>query len=133
MSKQLATYVHVFDENHETHVFGPGDKVPGWAKKQITNPKAWAAAESDDDLDEDLESDDETEELEDDDSEHEESEDDDSEEDDDESSSLPPQRGKGSGVARWRRYAEANEFEVDEDAGRDEIIAALKANDIPVE
>lgn len=43
MSK-LTSYVHVQDDQGANHVFGPDDSVPGWAKKKITNPKAWDKA-----------------------------------------------------------------------------------------
>lgn len=49
MTRKLATYVHVTDENFQRHTFGPDDEVPGWAEKLITNPKAW---KSDTDADE---------------------------------------------------------------------------------
>lgn len=53
MARLVAT-VHVQDAKGVAHVFGPGEKVPGWAKKLITNDKAWDSApadESDDDSD----------------------------------------------------------------------------------
>lgn len=55
MSRQLATFVHVADEQGGMHVFGPKDTVPDWAVGRIANPKAWvggklpAPAESADD------------------------------------------------------------------------------------
>lgn len=39
--RTLNTYVHAVGENGESQVFGPGDVVPGWARKAITNPKVW--------------------------------------------------------------------------------------------
>lgn len=39
--KQLAVRVFVPDEHGEMQAFGPGDDVPAWAVKQITNPAAW--------------------------------------------------------------------------------------------
>ncbi|QXW04013.1 hypothetical protein [Rhodococcus globerulus] len=38
---RLITFVHVADESGVGHAFGPGDEVPGWAAKRITNPAAW--------------------------------------------------------------------------------------------
>jgi len=38
---ELIAYVHVMDENGAPHVFAPGDEVPEWAQKKITNPAAW--------------------------------------------------------------------------------------------
>ena len=35
MAKKLRTYVHVYDERGNAHAFGPGDKVPAWAAKQM--------------------------------------------------------------------------------------------------
>lgn len=40
-SKKLAYKVFVPDKDGEMQSFGPGDDVPGWAAKQITNPSAW--------------------------------------------------------------------------------------------
>jgi hypothetical protein len=40
--KKLATFVHVHDDEGNSHVFGPNDTVPGWAVKKITNPGVWA-------------------------------------------------------------------------------------------
>lgn len=37
----LIENVHVFDIDGVVHVFGPGDEVPTWAAKLITNPAAW--------------------------------------------------------------------------------------------
>jgi hypothetical protein len=45
----------------------------------------------------------------------------------------PPQSGRGSGVEAWREYADANSVDFDEDANRDEIIAACTAAGVPVE
>lgn len=39
----LLAYVHVFDENGAAYVFKPGDSVPEWARKKITNPRVWSA------------------------------------------------------------------------------------------
>ena len=41
MSELIAT-VHVIDADGNDQTFGPGDTVPAWAAKQITNPKAWS-------------------------------------------------------------------------------------------
>jgi len=38
---KLATFVHVLDENGQSHTFGPEDDIPKWAEKAITNPNAW--------------------------------------------------------------------------------------------
>lgn len=41
MGGRLKSYVHVADAEGATHVFGPGDEVPSWAAKLITNASAW--------------------------------------------------------------------------------------------
>lgn len=41
MSELIAT-VHVTDADGNDQTFSPGDTVPDWAAKQITNPKAWS-------------------------------------------------------------------------------------------
>lgn len=50
MAATLKTHVHVTDSAGVSHVFGPADEVPEWAQALITNPKAWAAAPSDERL-----------------------------------------------------------------------------------
>lgn len=39
--RTLNTNVHAVGENGESQVFGPGDVLPEWARKAITNPKVW--------------------------------------------------------------------------------------------
>ncbi|MWK39577.1 hypothetical protein GEV43_39985 [Actinomadura sp. J1-007] len=39
--RKLITHVHVADDVGQVHVFGPGDTVPTWATKKITNPDVW--------------------------------------------------------------------------------------------
>lgn len=39
---KLIANVHVADADGVVHAFGPGDDVPAWAVKAITNPKVWA-------------------------------------------------------------------------------------------
>jgi hypothetical protein len=41
--KYLNTTVHVRDEEEINHVFLPGDTVPDWAQKKITNPNVWSS------------------------------------------------------------------------------------------
>jgi len=41
----LAMHVSVRDETGQTRSFGPGEVVPDWAARQITNPKAWEDGE----------------------------------------------------------------------------------------
>lgn len=45
---------------------------------------------------------------------------------------VPPHSGKGSGVAAWATYAAAHGIEFDDDASKEDIIAALVAADVPV-
>lgn len=42
MGKQLVARTHALDEQGRAVWFDPGDTVPGWARKQLTNPKLWA-------------------------------------------------------------------------------------------
>lgn len=44
---------------------------------------------------------------------------------------VPPKTGKGSSREAWAAYAESIGFTVHEDAGRDEIIAAVEAGNEP--
>lgn len=37
----LRRHVCVHDDRGQAHQFGPGDDVPAWARKKITNPRAW--------------------------------------------------------------------------------------------
>jgi hypothetical protein len=43
--RKLNTYVHAHavndDGSVQSQVFGPGDTLPDWARKAITNPKVW--------------------------------------------------------------------------------------------
>lgn len=45
---------------------------------------------------------------------------------------VPPQGGAGSGREVWARYADSKGVEYDDDATRDEIIAACEAAGVPV-
>jgi hypothetical protein len=105
----LVTYVSLRDSAGSVVSFGPGDDVPGWAKKQITNPRVW------DDFDPDAEraeqpavgtggGGDEP----------------------------PPLGGPGSGRDLWAAYA-AGKVEVADDWKRDDIVDALKAKGFRVE
>lgn len=38
---RYAVYLPDPDRDNETRVFVPGDAVPDWAAKQITNPNCW--------------------------------------------------------------------------------------------
>lgn len=119
MSKTLATAVHLTDESGIVHSFLPGTTPPKWARKQITNPKAWVESEETDSAENESE---ETEtgegavEL----------------EGAPASGEVEIPRKNGSTEA-WRAYADSKGFETDEDITRGEIIAALEAAGIPTE
>jgi hypothetical protein len=55
MSRQLTTNVHAVEldekgqQTGQAGVFGPGDDLPDWARKSITNPDVWAGPEDDGD------------------------------------------------------------------------------------
>lgn len=114
MSKKLATAVHLTDDSGVVHSFLPGQTVPKWARKRITNPKAWAA---DDEATDDTSIDEAG------------SEDDDQSTDDQSDASEIP--SKAASTAAWAEYADKNGFEVEEGTSRKDIIAALEANGIP--
>lgn len=137
----LARHVAVQDDDGKTHSFGPGDSVPDWAARQITNPNAWSDAEvpfpAEDQPSESeelaaLKADNArlraentrlTEELE----------------------QLtappapadggpPPRAGRGSGEDKWRAYAAEKNVDLPADIdGRDEIIDFLRDSGVPVE
>ena len=41
MAKTLVVHTHAIDENGRPVHFAPGDPVPTWAAKQLTNPKLY--------------------------------------------------------------------------------------------
>lgn len=104
MARRLNTFVHVHVDGVST-AYGPGDDVPGAVADLITNTDVWdedpAAAPPA--TGEDLAK----------------------------PSGIPPKSGKGSDLAAWRAYADANGFETDDDVTREEIIAGLEASGIP--
>jgi hypothetical protein len=103
---KLNTFVHVVstaeDGSQQAGTFGPADDLPDWAAKAITNPDVWdgdpPAAEPEPAAA--AVGDDLVE---------------------------PPRSGKGSGVEAWREYAEKLGYEVAEGTTREEIIAAIDA------
>lgn len=42
-TRKLTGTVTVLDDDDQPQTFGPGDDVPEWASKKITNPAAWEA------------------------------------------------------------------------------------------
>ncbi|SDG21727.1 hypothetical protein [Microbacterium sp. 77mftsu3.1] len=129
MSKKLNTFVTVHDEDFAAHTFGPGDKLPKWAKDKITNPNVWTTSPDED-------------------SDSQETPENPSgtgtaatpeppaagstESEDAGSLTPPPKVGAGSGADAWRDYAvkatKAAGLNVDfaEDAKRGDIIQALE-------
>ena len=47
MGKTVRKTVHVTDEQFARHVFKPGDTLPTWAEKLVTNPKVFESDEDD--------------------------------------------------------------------------------------
>ncbi|SFK73178.1 hypothetical protein [Streptomyces pini] len=43
---------------------------------------------------------------------------------------APPRSGRGSGVEAWRRFAEANGYDTDDEMSRDDVIALLERNGV---
>jgi hypothetical protein len=86
-------------------LYGPAGKKPDKdVAEQITNPKAWADTA---DADSGAESGD--------------------------GSGIPPKGGAGSGKDAWKAYADSLGVAVDDDATRDDIVAALEAAGHPTE
>lgn len=152
----LARHVSVRDELGVIHSFGPGDDVPEWASRKITNPAAWEDQEAPfpakrskgdgpktatvsavpaDDLEDRIVS----RVLEgvgellrelvvvDD------SDDEAGAEPADAAAGPPPKAGKGSGEDKWRAYAASQGVDVADIEDRGDIIAALKDAGVPVE
>lgn len=105
--KKLAAFVHVADESGDVHQFGPGDDVPEWVARKVTNPLAWAT------------------------------EDGKSEPEPAESTApevpIPPKGGPKATAEAWAAYAKAKGYEIEGDATRKEIIEALETDGIPTE
>jgi hypothetical protein len=130
MAKILANAVHLTDESGVVHSFLPGQTPPKWARKLITNPKAWVAEEPSDSDDESAEEPENSEQA----AESQDDSSDDSTEDSSETSTETPDiPKKNASTAVWRAYADKNGFETDDDIKRDEIIAALAGAGIPTE
>ncbi len=136
MGKKLISHVTVHDSDFVAHTFAPGDKVPGWAKKIITNPNVWGEGDGDDSGDDvttppaapagpdapatpaasDPAVGETTETL-----------------------TVPPTTGAGSGTDVWRDYAvkatatAGLQLDIADDAKRGDIIEALKGAGIATE
>lgn len=95
MGKQFTAFVHVDDGNGKSRVFSPGDVMPEWAEAHVHNPKVWSGSS-------------------------------------DEPATTkgpapvePPRSGPGSGRQAWVDYAKALDVHVEDDASREDIIAAV--------
>lgn len=107
---RLRTTVHVVDLEGRPRAFGPGEHLPDWAAKQITNPKVWEgelpphlneAGEVQDRVAPPVQVPPEAQPPE------------------------PPRSGKGSGREAWVAYAAVHGVEVDEGASREDIVELL--------
>lgn len=101
---QYAVHLH---KDGELHSFLPGDDVPDWAAKLITNPLAWGDAEPtvpDPDHEPDREP--ATGPV--------------------ERDGVPAKSGVGSSRQAWADYAESKGIEVDPDWKREDIIEAVE-------
>lgn len=130
MARQLAKAVVVRGRKGDV-LFLPGQNVPEWAQKLITNPHAWGP---DDEQDEQplSEADDVDSDVDDVDEDGIETDDDDpGDPESTEEMAVPPKSGTGSGKDAWLAYAASHDVEVDDSASRDVIIAALDEAGVP--
>lgn len=93
---KLAANVLVLDEDGNTVLLEAGQKVPAWASDQVGD-HCYAAAKDDDD------------------------------EDEDDGEPLEPgeEPARNASTAKWAAFAAEHDVEVADDAGRNDIIAAL--------
>lgn len=124
MSRRLTSYVHVHLPEGGTVVYGPDDEVPADHAALIGNPKAWVggtvpAEPAPPHLPPAVGGD--------------ESVPDPSPTPDPQALPVPPRSGPGSGATAWAEYAAAQGVDVEDGAGRADIIAALTAQGVPVE
>lgn len=119
---RLIRNVIVHDDAGQPHDFGPGDTVPEWAVERITFPGVWAdgpdpggapAADGEEVGD----------------GTPAEGPADGAASSGDEVVERPPAKGPGSGLGAWRAYARAIDVPVSDDMSRDDIIAAVDAQD----
>lgn len=110
MPRRLRSYVHVRDDKHVTHVFGPDDEIPAWAAEQITNPKAWAPHPDDDQRQSAGNGNGAAAGTE-----------------QPATGGRPPKVGTGSSREDWAAYAAAHDIEMPGNATKAEIIAAVEA------
>lgn len=98
----LAVYLQ--DQQGVVHAFLPGEEVPVWAAKQM-GPHCFEGGEAVPEPASDAS---------------------------DPAAGPPPRSGKGSGESAWRKYAEAQGFDVSNLETRDEIVAALEEEGVAV-
>ena len=102
--RKLAVFVDVHDDDGVAHCFGPGDEPPEWAVARINRPDVWASlpavgTEDPADTPQQRPRPDE-----------------------------PPRVGRGSGRDAWAAHAAALNIDIDPDASRADIIAAVDAH-----
>lgn len=115
---KLKCFVTVHDDDGVSHHFGPGDVVPQWAVERITFPGVWAdgpdpagaSAADGEEVGDGTPADGAA-------------------SGGDEVVERPPAKGPGSGLGAWRAYARAIDVPVSDDMSRDDIIAAVDAQD----
>lgn len=135
MSRRLTSYVHVHLPEGGTVVYGPDDEVPADHAALIGNPKAWVGGRAPEpdrapappnlQADEDVAPaglgntapDNATT----------------GEPPTSLAVPVPPRSGPGSGATAWAEYAATQGVNVEDGAGRADIIAALTAQGVPVE
>jgi hypothetical protein len=107
MARKLTAYVHAVERLDDGSygrqgTFGPGDSVPDWARSVITNPDVW---DGEDDEDR-------------------------SPEPEPEPEPEPVDRPRGNaGRPAWAAYAASRDIDIEDDMGRDDIIAAVQLAD----
>lgn len=107
----LVTHVSLRDETGNVVSFGPGDTVPEWARKRITNPAVWEDGEAPD------------------------SPDSPSSTGGGGAPEPPPRGGAGANLAAWSEYSShfADKVTITEDDKRDDIIDKLEKAGVRVE
>jgi hypothetical protein len=114
MAKVQGEYaIHIAGENGEVVTLLPGDEIPGWAAKKVTNPRV-TGQESEDEAAPSPLSDDVPGAA------------------DNADAGPPPHAGPGSGKAAWQEYAASQGVAVDDDSRKEDIIAACEEAGVPV-
>jgi hypothetical protein len=104
--------VHLRKDDGEVVAFLPGDDVPSWAAKQITNPLAWGTEPEQAEVGSGGRVGDASPER--------------------DADGPPPQGGTGATRQRWADYATAHGVDVQDDWKREDIIAACEKAGVPV-